>query len=100
MSLSVESLLGKVGVDGKCGLLKCWHKYFIMDKQGSYCLSHEGKKKKKHLLSVGIVYDGKSYCISNECLNSKGAEEGVLWREFWEHQIQKRRFSFVDLQYV
>lgn len=93
MSLSVESLLGKVGVDGKCGLLKCWHKYFIMDKQGSYCFSHEGKKKKKTPLS--------RYCVWwKECLNSKGAEEGVLWREFWEHQIQKRRFSFVDLQYV
>lgn len=99
MSLSVESVLGKVGVDGKCGLLKCWHTYFIMHKQGSYCFSHEGKKKKKHHFSVDIVYYGKSYYISNECLNSKGAE-GVLWREFWEHQIQKRRFSFVDLQYV
>ena len=65
MSLSVESLLGKVGVDGKCGLLKCWHKYFIMDKQGSYCFSHEGKKKKKHL-SVDIVYDGKSAWILRE----------------------------------
>ena len=57
-------------------------KYFIMDKQGNYCFSHEGQKKKQNQNNsqqiLCNILDGKSYYISNECLNSKGAEEGVL----------------------